>query len=157
MTIRFLVFGKAREDYLKSGFSEYAKRLSKYAKVSIETLNEESIKIPNESNIARALDLEATRALNQIKENDFLCLSDIHAPKVDTMGFARKLDGISSRNGNIVFLFGSSYGLSDRLRKRSDFSFSLSDLTFTHYMALLITMEQVYRAMKINHNEVYDK
>lgn len=157
MNIRFLIFGKAREDYLKSGFSEYAKRLSKYAKVSIETLNEENIRNPGEQSIAKALDLEATRALNQIRDSDFLCLCDIHAPKVDSKEFARKMENISARYGNIVFLFGSSYGLSDRLRKRSDFSFSLSDLTFTHYMALLLTMEQVYRAMKINHNEIYDK
>ena len=157
MTIRFLVFGKAREEFLKSGFQEYLKRLSKYAKVSLDFLTEETIKNVNEASIQKALELEASKALNQIKETDFLCLSDIHAKEVSTSQFADRLEEIQKRNGNIVFLFGSSYGLSDRLRKRADFSFSLSQLTFTHYMALLITMEQVYRAMKINHNEIYDK
>lgn len=157
MTIRFLIFGKAREEYLKSGYSEYLKRLSKYGKVSIEYLTEENIKTVNDSNIQKALDIEANRALNQIKDSDYLCLCDIHAKAYDTATFALKLKDITDKNGNLVFLFGSSYGLSDILRKRANFSFSLSNMTFTHYMALLITMEQVYRGMKINHNEVYDK
>ncbi len=157
MNLRFIIFGKAREDFLKLGYQEYVKRLSKYAKVTIETLPEENIKEITDSHIKKALDTEAKKALNQIKENDFLCLCDIHAKKYDTLSFSSKMKEISDRNGNIVFLFGSSYGLSDILRKRANFSFSLSNMTFTHYMALLITLEQVYRSMKINNNEIYDK
>ena len=56
-----------------------------------------------------------------------------------------------------ITLFGSSYGLDDSLRKRADVTFSLSDFTFTHYMALLLTTEQVYRSMKIMRGETYDK
>lgn len=157
MNIRFIIFGKAREDFLKFGYQEYVKRLSKYAKVTIDSLPEENIKEMNENYINRALDIEAKKALNQIKENDFLCLCDIHAKKYDSIAFASKMKEITNKNGNIVFLFGSSYGLSNILRKRANFSFSLSDMTFTHYMALLITLEQVYRSMKINNNEIYDK
>mgnify|MGYP002676579082 CR=1 FL=1 len=157
MTIRFLIFGKAREEYLKSGYREYLKRLSRYAKVSLESLKEEEIRNPDSVSIKKALSAEADRAMNQIKDGDVLCLCDIHAKKMDTDAFSSKLEELVSKNGNLVFLFGSSYGLDDRLRMRADFAFSLSDMTFTHYLALLVTMEQVYRAMKISHHEVYDK
>ena len=43
------------------------------------------------------------------------------------------------------------------MRKRADFSFSLSPMTFTHYLAMLLLLEQVYRAMKILAGETYDK
>lgn len=157
MTIRFLIFGKAREDYLKSGFQEYTKRLSKYAKVSLVSLNEEPIRNPTPGNIQKALDVEADRVLNQIRNDDFVFLSDIHGKRFDSDSFASKIEEASGHNGNLVFVFGSSYGLGDRLRQRADVSFTLSDLTFTHYLALLITMEQVYRSMKIIHHEIYDK
>ncbi len=74
-----------------------------------------------------------------------------------TEEFASLMKEKMAKNGNFVFLFGSSFGLDDSLRKRADVSFSLSKLTFTHYMALYLTLEQCYRAMKILKGESYDK
>ena len=157
MTFRFLIPGKCREQYLKEGFDEYLKRLSKYGKVTLTYLPEENISVVNEANVQRALKAEAQRALKQIKEDDVLFLVDIHGKRYSTETFAKAIKEKSAINGNFVFLFGSSYGLDDALRKRADVAFSLSDMTFTHYMALLIVLEQVYRSMKIIRGETYDK
>ncbi len=158
MNIRFLIPGKCREKYIQQGVDEYLKRIGKYAKVSLIYLPEENLPSePNAAQIAKALDTEAKRALKMIKDDEILFLVDIHAKKMDTSAFAASIREKSEKNGNFVFLFGSSYGLDDSLRKRADISFSLSDFTFTHYMALMLTVEQVYRAMKINRGETYDK
>lgn len=157
MTFRFLIPGKCREKYLRDGFDEYIKRLGKYGKVTLTYLPEENISVVNEVNISKALKVEAERALRQIKPDDILFLVDIHGKKYDTAGFAKVLEEKSKTNGNFVFLFGSSYGLDDSLRRRADVSFSLSDMTFTHYIALYLVLEQVYRCMKILRGETYDK
>lgn len=158
MNIRFLIPGKCREKYINDGIEEYLKRLSKYAKISLIYLTEESLTDkPNQKQIENALKCEAARALKNIKDDEVVFLVDIHAKKYDTKQFANILKEKTSTNGNVVFLFGSSYGLDDSLRKRANVSFSLSDLTFTHYMALLLVTEQVYRAVKINNGESYDK
>ena len=158
MTIRFLIPGKCREKYINDGVDEYLKRLSKYAKVSLTYLNEEHISNPDvPSQVDKALKEEAARALKLIKEDDVLFLVDIHGKRMDSASFAKTFKEKTENRGNVVFLFGSSYGLDDSLRKRSDVSLSLSDFTFTHYMALLLVVEQVYRAMKINRGETYDK
>lgn len=158
MNIRFLCFGKAKEKFYLLGYDEYLKRLSKYAKVSLSYLNEEPLNSkPSEKEIESALDKEATRVLKQIKEDEVLFLVDIHSPLYSSAKLAQEIKRMSERNGNFVFVIGSSYGLSDKLRNRADVSFSLSEMTFTHYMALLLSMEQVYRAMKINSGESYDK
>jgi 23S rRNA (pseudouridine1915-N3)-methyltransferase len=158
MTLRFLLPGKCREKYLKEGFDEYLKRLSRFGKVSLLSLPEEPLSsAPSQKEIETALENEGKRALGLLKSSDILFLADIHAPLLSTEGFAQKIKAATSKSGNLVFLFGSSYGLADSVRKRADCSFSLSPLTFTHYVACFLTLEQVYRAFKINHGEAYDK
>ena len=58
---------------------------------------------------------------------------------------------------NISFVIGGSYGLSDELKKRCQDRIGLSNMTFLHQMTRLILLEQIYRAFKINRNEVYHK
>ncbi len=158
MNIRFLIPGKCREKYINDGVNEYLKRISKYAKVSLTYLSEESLSDnASEGQIKKALAIEAERALKQIKDEEVLFLVDVHGKKYDSASFAAIMKEKTATKGNLVFLFGSSYGLDDSLRKRADVTFSLSDFTFTHYMALLLTTEQVYRSMKIMRGETYDK
>ncbi|MFA6624989.1 MAG: 23S rRNA (pseudouridine(1915)-N(3))-methyltransferase RlmH [Bacilli bacterium] len=158
MTIRFLIPGRCREKYLLAAYDEYVKRISRFAKVRIEYLTEENLSSkPSKTEIEKALDNEASRALRQLKEGDVLFLSDIHAPLVSTSELSTAIKEKSRKSGNLVFLLGSSYGLGDILRRRADFSFSLSNLTFTHYEALYLIIEQVYRCLKINSGETYDK
>jgi 23S rRNA (pseudouridine1915-N3)-methyltransferase len=158
MTLRFLLPGKCRETYLAAGYQEYCKRLSRFGKVSLVSLPEAPLPPnPSQALIAQALEKEAASALALLKPSDYLFLVDIHAPQVTSATFAAAIGKALSSKGNLVFLFGSSYGLSDTLRKRADVSFSLSALTFTHYEACFLTLEQVYRALKILAGETYDK
>ena len=158
MVIKFIIPGKAKEEYLLLGYEEYLKRLSKFAKTSLLTIKEEKLSDkPSENEIKNALDKEADKMLSLLKEEDIVFLLDVHAPLIDSSTLAKKIKEYNSRSGNFVFVLGSSYGLSSKIRERANYSFSLSKMTFTHYLALLITLEQVYRAMKINSNQVYDK
>lgn len=158
MNFRFLIPGKCREEYINSGVKEYIKRLGKYGKVTLSYLPEEALpEKPNPAQIEKALDIEGQRALRLIKSDEVLFLIDIHGKKYTTDSFSDVIRDKTSTCGNLAFLFGSSYGLSNEVRKRADVKVSLSDFTFTHYMALLLVVEQVYRSMKILHGEAYDK
>ena len=56
---------------------------------------------------------------------------------------------------NLVFLIGGAYGVSDAVKKRADFYWSLSNLVFPHMLVRLILAEQLYRACTIMRNEKY--
>ena len=158
MNIRFLIPGKCREKYITDGQNEYLKRLSKYGKISLVSLEEESLpSSPSDAQIKKALSIEADRALKQIKDDECLFLVDIHAKNPSTKTLADKIKEKMKTNGKLVFLVGSSYGLDDKLRKRANYSFSLGEMTYTHYMAMMLVIEQVYRSMKIIRGEAYDK
>lgn len=158
MNIRFLIPGKCREKFVKDGYDEYLKRLSKFAKVSLVYLSEESLPdSPTKTQIDKALKTEASKIIKQIKDDECLFLVDIHSKNIASEELARQIEAKTKTNGNLVFLVGSSYGLDDLLRKRANFSFSLGNMTYTHYMAMLLVIEQVYRSMKIIRGEAYDK
>ena len=56
---------------------------------------------------------------------------------------------------SIIFLIGGAYGVSDEIKQRANFTWSLSKLVFPHMLVRLILAEQVYRACTILRNEKY--
>ena len=157
MNLRFIIPGKDKKDFISDGIKDYILKIKKYSKVSLEYVNETIINNINEKEIKTALDKDASNILKIISDKEYVILLDIHAKDISTSSLSNKINDIVSSSGNITFVIGSSYGVSDLLRKRANYSFSLSKLTFTHYMSLLLTLEQVYRCFKINNNEIYDK
>ena len=52
-------------------------------------------------------------------------------------------------------VIGGPYGLSDKVKQRGNLILSLSSMTFTHQMARLFFLEQLYRGFTIIRNEPY--
>jgi len=59
--------------------------------------------------------------------------------------------------GRIAFLIGGPLGVSEAVLDAAHVRLSLSRLTFTHEMARVILLEQLYRAFTILHGERYHK
>lgn len=158
LNIKLVVVGKLKEKFHKDEVNEYLKRLSKYAKVSLIEVEEEKIK--DNSSLKeneQILNKEGNNILKQIKDNEFIFLLDLHGKEISSEEFASKIDQLMSNYSTITFVIGGSLGVSEELRKRSNFKLKLSPMTFTHQMTRIIILEQIYRAFKINNNEVYHK
>ena len=57
----------------------------------------------------------------------------------------------------IVFIIGSSFGLSDSIKQRADYKLSISKLTFPHQLLRVILYETTYRSMSIANGTKYHK
>lgn len=158
ISIKLVVVGKLKEKFHKDEINEYLKRLSRYAKVNIIEVDEEKIK-DNSSNKENEMILnkEGNNCLKQIKDNEFVFLLDLHGKEITSEDFAEKLNDLSMNYSTITFVIGGSLGVSEELRKRSNFKLKLSPMTFTHQMTRIIILEQIYRGFKINNNETYHK
>lgn len=159
MKIRFILIGKVKDLYLKDAYEEYMKRLSRFAEISVEYISESSINLtPSDAEIKKALDDEAKRVLKTVKPGEYKIVLDLHGKMLSSEEFAGFfVEKENTGNSSFVFIVGSSYGLSDLLIDTADYRLCLSKMTFTHPFALLLILEQVYRAFKINANETYHK
>ena len=94
----------------------------------------------------------------KIEDNEFMILLDLHGTMMDSIKFASLIDNkMTNGYSSFCFVIGGSYGVSEALRKRANTKLCLSMMTFTHQFTRIIILEQIYRAFKINNNEVYHK
>lgn len=159
MRIKLFVIGKIKDDYLKLGINDYLIRLKPYVTMEIYEAKDEAVK-QNASlkDIEKAKDIEGERILKILKKEDYLISLDLNKKQYTSEEFAALLDKkLVENNASISFVIGGSYGLSNALKERSNYSISLSNMTFTHQMTRLILLEQIYRAFKILNNETYHK
>lgn len=147
--IKILCVGKIKEIYFKEAINEYKKRLSKYTKLEI-------IELPDYNyDISKTILEEGKNILSKINETDFVVTLDIKGNKLDSKELSVFIDKNLSKN--IVFVIGGSYGISDDVKKRSNYALSFSSLTFPHQLFRVILLEQIYRSFKIINNESYHK
>lgn len=149
--IKIITVGKIKEKYLTDAINEYLKRLNKYTKINL-------IEVPDENfDINKTLETEKKSILKYVSEKDYIITMEIEGKELSSIEFAKKIDEIQISNSNICFIIGGSYGISDEIKKMSNFKLSFSKMTFPHQLFRLILLEQIYRAYKINNNESYHK
>jgi 23S rRNA (pseudouridine1915-N3)-methyltransferase len=156
MKIKIIALGKIKEKFLKDGIDEFLKRLSPYASVEIVELN--PIEIKDENLTSKILDEEGENILSHIKDDSFVITLEIKGKQLSSEELAQKINDITvSGVSELVFVIGSSCGLSPKVSTRADFKLSMSKMTFLHQFARLILVEQIYRAFKILKGEKYHK
>ena len=159
MKIKIYAIGHLKEAYLKQGINEYLERLKPYATTEIIEVNDEPIpNNPSSGDIEIAKNKEGQRVIKLLKKDEYLIGLDLVKKQPSSEEFAKYLEDKFVLGGaNLSFVIGGSYGLSDELKARCQDRIGLSNMTFLHQMTRLILLEQIYRAFKINRNEVYHK
>ena len=156
MKIKIIALGKIKEKFLKDGIDEFLKRLTAYTSVEIVELP--AIEIKDENLTNKILDQEAEKILANIKQDAYVITMEILGKQLSSEDFATKINEITiSGISELVFVIGSSCGLSQRVSQRANFKLSISKMTFLHQFARLLLVEQIYRAFKILKNETYHK
>lgn len=157
LTIHLICIGKLKEEYLRQAQSEYQKRLSGFCRLNLIELNEYRLPdSPSEAEIARALENEGVEILRRSRGILVaLCIEGktLSSPQLAQQIAGAMLDGTSE----ITFVIGSSYGLSDEVKRKAQYRLSMSPMTFPHQLARIMLLEQLYRALSINNNGKYHK
>ena len=156
MKIKIIALGKIKEKFLKDGIDEFIKRLTPYSPVEIVELS--PIEIKDENLTEKILDEEGEKILSCIKPQSFVITLEIEGKQLSSEDFSKKLQSlINDGTQELIFVIGSSCGISKKVSARADFKLSMSKMTFLHQFARLILVEQIYRAFKIMRNETYHK
>lgn len=156
--LTFITVGSLKEGYLREAVAEYKKRLSQYAKTEQIELKEE--RIANEDNRAEievALSKEADKILAAIPKDAYKIALCVEGKQYSSEELARLIGDGCDRSGKIAFIIGSSYGLSEKVKRECDLKLSFSKLTFPHQLMKVVLFEATYRSFTILAGKRYHK
>jgi 23S rRNA (pseudouridine1915-N3)-methyltransferase len=147
MKFRFLWVGKTKNRHWLALQEEYLKRLSHFVKCEILEIKE-GVNKTEESN----------RILKSLNQNGFVVLLDERGKALSSQKLAEQLQKWQSSSlKEIIFIIGSHEGVNSEVARKAHFRLSLSVMTFTHEMARVILLEQLYRAFTITKGFPYQK
>lgn len=154
MQIDCIFLGQTSEDYLDKGVSDFLKRLARYCQVRVKVVKERKGRLADQVRI----DTEGRDLLEQVEGKSLLVALDRSGRPMSSEAFAALFQEWQGQNRRTAsFIIGGSLGLSREVLAAADLVLSLSQMTFTHEMARLILLEQVYRAFTILAGSKYHK
>lgn len=136
MLFKVLAIGRIKDPAIRSRCAEFAKWLGPYAKIEICELPDSDMAGEGAA-FARALERDRGAALVVLSEE---------GKEFTSVDFARKLGSFDRK---VVFVIGGPWGIAPEIKQRADLLWSLSKLTFTHELARLLLLEQLFRAVNI--------
>ncbi|MGN0494101.1 MAG: 23S rRNA (pseudouridine(1915)-N(3))-methyltransferase RlmH [Acutalibacteraceae bacterium] len=158
MKITVIALSSLKEKYLKDAAAEYIKRLRAYCDLNIVELD--PIRLPEKPSTAEinaALDREAELILKKIPDGNIVISLCIEGKQPSSEELAYLVEENSSIGRGLTFIIGSSCGLAEKIKRRSDIRLSFSKMTFPHQLFRIMLLEQLYRAFKINSGGSYHK
>ena len=146
--IKIIAIGK-NIDFLKNAELEYETRIKHFTKLEITELKEDKSKTPKEIMLK-----EAKKIKDVIKGQKYIAL-EIEGQTPTTEKFTDIIKNNTEKN--TIFVIGGAYGLDDEIKNKANKLISLSKMTFTHQIARILLLEQIYRAQTIINNRNYHK
>ena len=145
---------KTRDAWLRAGIEHYIKKIEHY--LHVQVLQVRGVRFARNMRPDEVIKREAKSIVKALPKGTFTVALDVKGRMVDSPGLARMLTDLEARGvRDLAMVIGGASGLAPEIIKRADKRLSLSPMTFTHDMARLILVEQIYRACTIKAGEPY--
>ena len=150
MKFRFVWIGKTKDRNWKALQEEYLKRLSYFVKCEIVEIRDSA---PHEGP-----EIEGKRILDALNPKTLAVLLDVGGKAFSSHQIAGLIEKWQvAGTKEVAFIIGGADGVSEEIRGKADNVLSLSFLTFTHEMARVVLLEQLYRGYSIINGYPYQK
>ncbi len=154
MRLVIICMGKTRERFIQEGIAKYLRYLKPFVDVEIRELKEDKIQDLKDAPLVRKR--EAEKIFKAAPAGAFLVALDERGQEFTSHEFAQFMsDRIESGAREMAFLLGGAMGLDESVTERAKTVIALSRWTFTHEMARLVLLEQLYRAFTIIKGKTY--
>jgi 23S rRNA (pseudouridine1915-N3)-methyltransferase len=155
MRLRFLWPGKTKSPEFRALQAFYEARIRSLAACDvIETREARGLE---EKHAEKIKDLEARGLERHLDGAYVICLED-RGKEMTSDEFAAFLRRRETDPGKpLAFVVGGFLGLADRIVEKADMRLALSRLTFSHELARIVLLEQVYRALTVLGGRHYAK
>lgn len=143
MKINLITIGKPKLHYANMGWNEYMLRLVKFHKVSVTHLSDKFTD-------------DAAKILEAAGDSYKVAMV-IEGKELSSEKLAHFLEKRELEARPVSFIIGGPEGLPPAVIDQADYRWSLSPLTFPHDLAMVVTLEALYRASTINAGIPYHK
>ncbi|MEC9474357.1 MAG: 23S rRNA (pseudouridine(1915)-N(3))-methyltransferase RlmH [Candidatus Neomarinimicrobiota bacterium] len=144
MKIKIISIGKVKNNNILNLCNDYRQRIMHSAKID-EVIFKNSTKESENKKIVSHL----------LKSKDYKIALSQDGEIISSENFAKILSKMNDRSS--CFIIGGSDGLNNQTKSNCDKIISLSPMTFTHELAKLFLLEQIYRSITIIQNKKYHK
>ena len=152
MNIKLLYIGKNKNNNIETLIENYEDKIKHFINFKIQCLKTKN-KSSQKSSIIK---FDSEIIFKNLKKEDIIILLDEKGKDFNSMEFSKFLEEHMIRGvKNLTFVIGGAYGFSKELREFSKNKISLSKMTFSHDMARLFFVEQLYRSLTIINNIPY--
>jgi 23S rRNA (pseudouridine1915-N3)-methyltransferase len=168
MRIKLICVGRIKERFIAQGCNLYIKRLERLQRLEVIEVPDLDTDKEGKLILSRSKELPIYAFSEEGEEFTSIKFADLIRNLTSGTGFpsmsvkdvtgasATGVTGTSvtgakgaSVTSDVAFVIGGPDGLSDEVKKKAKKIISLSKMTFTHEMARLILLEQIYRAVSI--------
>ncbi len=146
--------------WIQTGFDDYFKRIQPMLTTQlVELAAAKRAKNPSEANLAQYREQEGQAILSTHNAigREQLWVLDVKGKMISTESLAGKLADAMLQGDDVALVIGGADGVSPEVLAKADMKWSLSALTLPHPLVRVVLMEQLYRAMSINHNHPYHR
>jgi len=150
MKFKFIWVGKTKNKNYAALQDEYLQRLSHFVKCETLEIRDSA---PHEGK-----EIEGKRILEKLNHSSFVCLLDVQGCGISSPQLSAEVEKWQNAgHKEITFVIGGPDGISQEVADKAGLVLSLSFLTFTHEMARVVMLEQLYRAYTIIRGFPYQK
>lgn len=151
MKLKIITVGRAKSGAWKELIDDYEKRISQlvpFESVSVrESKGDKGVRLKK----------EADAVFSKIREDEVVFVLDPRGRECNTEEIILILKDIKRNSRNCAFVIGSHAGVHTSLLKRADYRISLSQFTYSHMLARLVLLEQVYRVLTVLRGHPYHR
>ena len=155
MHIRLLAVGDRQPGWVDDAFGVYTERFPREWKFRLDVIP--AVRRFKNDKSQQATNEEGEIILQKLKADEEVVLLDERGKQMTSKALARRLADWQTGGRDLCLVIGGPDGVSDTVRKRANFTWSLSQLTLPHGMARALLAEQLYRAWSLQTGHPYHR
>ncbi|MBL0011168.1 MAG: 23S rRNA (pseudouridine(1915)-N(3))-methyltransferase RlmH [Nitrosomonas sp.] len=155
MKFFILAVGNKMPDWVRTGYFEYIKRLSREITVNLIEIKPE--KRVSGKQTGQLLLAESRRILAVLPPDCHIVVLDEGGQQWTTLKFANVIKEWAIEGSSVAFVIGGADGLHVDIKQTAGEMLALSKLTLPHGLVRVLLAEQLYRAISIIKNHPYHR
>lgn len=103
------------------------------------------------------MQLEADKIKSRIVPDSYIIVLDEHGKTMSSIEFAKHINKVKQNYSHITLIIGGADGIDHSLKQQANMSLQLSKFTFSHSLARVVILEQLYRSISILEGHPYHR